>query len=77
MTTSSRSVSGEASSEPEADVLDVRPHRVFPGLVDVHIHGAGGWGVEAGGAEQVQGMARCLVTQGGTAFQPTLAALPP
>lgn len=68
---------GEAEPEPGTEVLDVRPHRVFPGLIDIHIHGAGGWSVEAGETEQVRGMARYLASRGVTAFQPTLAALPP
>lgn len=67
---------GEPEPEPGTEVLDVRPLRVFPGLIDIHVHGAGGWSVETADAEQVRGMARHLATRGVTGFQPTLAALP-
>jgi N-acetylglucosamine-6-phosphate deacetylase len=69
-----------ASGDPPAragEVLDVRPHRVLPGLIDVHIHGAGGWSVEAGTPDQVIGLARFLPSRGVTAFQATAWALPP
>jgi N-acetylglucosamine-6-phosphate deacetylase len=63
--------------EPGSAVLDVRPHRVFPGLIDIHIHGAGGWSVEAGDPAELRGLARYLASRGVTGFEPTLAALPP
>lgn len=59
------------------DLLDVRPHRILPGLIDIHIHGAGGWSVEQGGPEDIHAMARFLGAAGITAFQPSTAALPP
>jgi N-acetylglucosamine-6-phosphate deacetylase len=65
--------------EPErgSEVLDVRPHWVFPGLLDMHIHGAGGWNVEGGDPEGLRNLARYLASMGVTGFQPTLAASPP
>lgn len=66
---------GEVQEAPSTVVLDARLHRVFPGLIDLHVHGAGGWAVEAGEAKQIRGMARYLATKGVTAFRPTLAAV--
>jgi N-acetylglucosamine-6-phosphate deacetylase len=68
---------GDPPAGAEGSVVDVRPHRVFPGLVDVHVHGAGGWSVEAGIAEEIRALARFLAASGVTAFQPSTAALPP
>ncbi|HEV8572345.1 MAG TPA: N-acetylglucosamine-6-phosphate deacetylase [Actinomycetota bacterium] len=68
---------GDPPAGAEGTVVDVRPHRLFPGLIDVHIHGAGGWSVEAGSADQIRALARFLAAWGVTAFQPSTAALPP
>jgi N-acetylglucosamine-6-phosphate deacetylase len=68
---------GDPPGALEGSVVDVRPHRLFPGLIDVHVHGAGGWSVEAGNAEEIRAMSRFLAAWGVTAFQPSTAALPP
>lgn len=68
---------GDPPAGPEDSVVDVRPHRIFPGLIDIHIHGGGGWSVEAGRAEEIRALARFLAASGVTAFQPSTAALPP
>ena len=68
---------GDPPAGEEGSVVDVRTHRVFPGLIDVHVHGAGGWSVEAGIADELRALARFLAASGVTAFQPSTAALPP
>jgi N-acetylglucosamine-6-phosphate deacetylase len=68
---------GDPPEGADGAVLDVRPHRIFPGLIDIHIHGAGGWSVEQGGSDDIQALARFLAAAGVTAFQPSTAALPP
>ncbi len=68
---------GDPPATTEGSVIDVRPHRVLPGLIDLHIHGAGGWSVEAGRADEIVALARFLAAAGITAFQPSTAALPP
>jgi N-acetylglucosamine-6-phosphate deacetylase len=68
---------GDAPARAAGVIVDVRPARVLPGLIDVHIHGAGGWSVEAGLTEEILGLARFVAASGVTAFQPTVAALPP
>ncbi|MGH9068083.1 MAG: N-acetylglucosamine-6-phosphate deacetylase [Acidimicrobiales bacterium] len=70
----------EAGEPPEgmpARVIDVRPDRVLPGLIDVHVHGAGGWGAEAGDIGQLRQLARLLASHGVTSFQPSVPALSP
>ena len=69
--------SGDPPGALEGSLVDVRPHRLFPGLIDIHIHGAGGWSVEVGRADEIRAMARFLAAAGVTAFQPSTAALPP
>ncbi len=53
------------SAPPDTQVIDARRHRVIPGLIDTHIHGAGGCDISAGGTA---GAARYLAAQGITAF---------
>jgi len=43
---------------------------VIPGLVDIHIHGCGGFD-SLGGLESLEGMSRFLVNRGVTSFLPT------
>jgi N-acetylglucosamine-6-phosphate deacetylase len=68
---------GDPPAGVEGSVVDVRPHRVLPGLIDIHVHGAGGWSVEAGIADEIRALARFIASSGVTAFQPSTAALPP
>jgi N-acetylglucosamine-6-phosphate deacetylase len=68
---------GDPPAAAQDSMVDVRPHRLFPGLIDIHIHGAGGWSVEAGSPEEIRALARFLAASGVTAFQPSTAALPP
>ncbi len=50
------------------DVIDANCATVIPGLIDIHIHGAGGFDVMSGDLEQIS---RFLAKSGTTAFCPT------
>ncbi len=47
---------------------------LLPGVIDVHVHGSGGWRIGADGSqdEAVAGMRRSLAASGVTAFLPTI-----
>jgi len=57
-----------ASLPPDTQIIDALGKKVIPGLIDTHIHGAGGFDISAGGTP---GAARYLATQGTTAFLPS------
>jgi N-acetylglucosamine-6-phosphate deacetylase len=57
-----------ASGERNVRVIDARGNRLIPGLIDTHIHGAGGYDISADGAA---GTAEFLASQGITAFLAT------
>ena len=64
---------------PAADVpvIDGKNAYALPGLIDLHIHGFAGHGVELGTPEELLQMSDSLARQGVTAFCPTLyCALP-
>ena len=48
---------------------------LLPGMIDIHVHGYGGWrvGSEDAPAESVRGMRRALAATGVTGFLPTIA----
>lgn len=50
---------------------------LIPGLIDLHVHGAGGFDTMDKAADSLAGMARCLLAQGTTAFLPTTMSGPP
>lgn len=54
------------------DIIDVQNNFIIPGLVDIHIHGAGGWGVTGGTTEDIKGLTKYLASKGVTSFQPTI-----
>ncbi len=59
-------VSGrESTSPPNTKTIDAGGRRVIPGLIDTHIHGAGGFDISADGTA---GAAAYLAAQGITAF---------
>lgn len=53
------------------DVINAENLSVIPGLIDIHIHGAGGWSINGGNEEDIYGMASYLSSKGTTSFQPT------
>ena len=59
---------GAAVGGQDVRVIDARGHRLIPGLIDTHIHGAGGYDISAGGTA---GAAEFLASRGITAFLAT------
>lgn len=56
--------------------IDLPNCRIIPGLIDMHIHGAGGWPVEGADAAGLQRLAQYLAAHGVTGFLPTASARP-
>lgn len=52
-------------------VWDMEGDLVIPGLIDTHVHGAGGYDVMDGTPESLQTLAEALLNEGTTAFLPT------
>ncbi|HSJ07679.1 MAG TPA: N-acetylglucosamine-6-phosphate deacetylase [Longimicrobiales bacterium] len=68
---------GPATAAPVAEnVLDAGGRTLIPGLIDVHVHGAGGADVMDGTVESLDAMARTLASLGTTAFLGTATVLP-
>ncbi len=57
---------------PEVRLLDAGGAYLFPGLIDTHIHGIGGYGTEDMRADSIRQMSRILPQWGVTAFIPTI-----
>lgn len=55
----------------ETTVWDMEGDLLIPGLIDTHVHGAGGCDVMDGTAESLQILAEALLKEGTTAFLPT------
>jgi N-acetylglucosamine-6-phosphate deacetylase len=66
-----RDLTGQGGAPPADAVLDLGGLTVLPGLIDLHIHGAGGADAHAG---EIADLAAFLPRCGVTAFLPTLAA---
>lgn len=67
----------ELSSEMRgAREIDLRGASVYPGFVDVHIHGAVGVDALAASVEDLRRVARFLASRGVTAWLPTLVPAP-
>lgn len=58
---------------PKFDATDAR---IIPGMIDMHIHGAGGWPVEGVGPAELRSLARYLAAFGVTGFLPSASARP-
>jgi N-acetylglucosamine-6-phosphate deacetylase len=58
-------------------VVDLRPWRLAPGYVDLHIHGFAGYDVNTCTADELQAMAAALPATGVTSFLPTIASASP
>src|SRR5258708_9851564 len=67
-----------APSQPPAaeSVIDLDGFTLFPGFIDVHIHGAIGVDAMAAGAEDLRHVGEFLARNGVTAWLPTLVPAP-
>ena len=66
--------SGETEKESEGSDTSricLKGKKIIPGLIDIHIHGAGGGDVSDGSPEGLKAMAAYLAAQGITSFLPT------
>jgi N-acetylglucosamine-6-phosphate deacetylase len=61
----------------ETTVWDVEGDLVIPGLIDTHVHGAGGSDAMDGTTESLQTLAEALLKEGTTAFLPTTMSCSP
>src|SRR5919112_4840458 len=69
-------VGGGNGTSPDALVLDLEGLTVYPGFIDVHIHGAVGVDTLEAGGEDLYRVARYLAGEGVTAWLPTLVPAP-
>ena len=53
---------------PAAEIIDAAGRYLAPGLIDVHVHGGGGFDLMTDDPAQVRGYARWIVSRGVTAF---------
>lgn len=54
--------------------IDATDGRIIPGMIDMHIHGAGGWPVEGVGPAELRRLARYLAAFGVTGFLASASA---
>ncbi|HEY3366666.1 MAG TPA: N-acetylglucosamine-6-phosphate deacetylase [Symbiobacteriaceae bacterium] len=66
----------EAGVRQGADLVDLRPARLVPGFIDLHIHGGGGWEAAAPTPGDAAAFGRFLAAQGTTAYYASLSAVP-
>ena len=65
-------ISGITKKKIQADeILDLANLTLYPGFIDIHIHGAVGVDVNAAKADDLQKMAKFLASQGTTSWLPT------
>ena len=64
-------------ADSATEIIDARGAYLTPGLIDLHIHGFGGYGPELGAPEALLSMSEKLSKQGVTAFCPTLYCAQP
>lgn len=65
---------GDFEPPPGADVFDAGRRYVAPGLVDIHVHGGGGYSLMTDDPEEVRAYARWVVRSGVTSFLISTAA---
>ncbi|MET0650287.1 MAG: N-acetylglucosamine-6-phosphate deacetylase [Pyrinomonadaceae bacterium] len=69
-------VGGREEAPPDARVLDLEGLTLYPGFIDVHIHGAVGVDTLEAGVEDLYRVARHLAGEGVTGWLPTLVPAP-
>jgi N-acetylglucosamine-6-phosphate deacetylase len=68
---------GPGAAARDAEVLDAGGAYLCPGLVDIHIHGAGGVLTHTAGTDDLVTMSIALARLGTTSFLPTVTSSPP
>ncbi len=68
---------GAGAALPDAPRLDASGLFVWPGFIDLHIHGARGTVMPEQGVAGLRTVARALASHGVTRFLPTLPPMPP
>lgn len=65
--------------EPDLEVLEFKNSYAMPGLIDAHIHGAGGFDSSEPDTDEktIMDMSRVLGKHGVTSYMPTIVAAPP
>jgi N-acetylglucosamine-6-phosphate deacetylase len=66
---------GRRPHEHPTEIYDLPGGLVLPGLIDMHIHGGGGYST-TGGADGLRGLGRWLASRGVTGFVASVAARP-
>ena len=69
-------IAREGEANPPARQLDLRGASLYPGFIDVHIHGAVGVDALAAAPEDLRRVARFLASRGVTGWLPTLVPAP-
>lgn len=64
------------ASWPVTEVIDAQGLFAAPGLIDIHVHGCGGYDTMDASPEALNAMAACLARHGVTSFLPTTMAVP-
>lgn len=58
---------------PAENVIDVKDNTIIPGLIDIHVHGGGGFTAGSSDISEVYGMAGYIASRGVTSYQPSTA----
>lgn len=66
--------STDLSPEPSSQIVDATGCRVFPGLIDTHVHGSGGDDLMSAGVDGIRRVAKAQLRYGVTSFLPTTIA---
>ena len=53
------------------NIIDVKDNVIIPGLIDIHVHGGGGFTAASSDISEVYGMAGYMASRGITSYQPT------
>ncbi len=53
-------------------VIELKDSIIIPGLIDIHIHGSGGWSAGIANKNHIEGLCKYLPSVGVTSYQPTL-----
>ncbi len=61
-------VEDDGAIPPDPSVVDAHGRYVAPGLIDIHVHGGGGFDLMTDDPEQVRSYARWVATRGVTSF---------